>query len=47
MLKILHILSSMLFFNIYTVACIMQYLVVCGLFDDPVNILHYLEMFVE
>ena len=25
----------------------MQYLVVCGLFDDPVNISDYLALFVE
>ena len=36
------------FFNrIYSDACIMQYLVVCGLFDDPVNISDYLGLFVE
>jgi hypothetical protein len=33
--------------NIYSAACIMQYLVVCGLFDNLVNISDYLALFVE
>jgi len=38
----------MLFFNnIYSAECIMQHLVVWGLFDDPVKISDYLALFVK
>jgi len=48
MLKTLHLLSSMFFFNnFFSAACIMQYLVVCGLYDDHVNTSDYLVLFVE